>query len=905
MLSLAAFFATHISALLFLVFAAGLLGAPLSLPSFFGGAAIALLALQKDWSRAANFGLLILGLGAILPDPPMLFLELALTLFAADLLIDARFAWRWWALLAFTVPALTLVPAVKGSTHGYAVPLLGTCIALLALSRPAAHPWLPSGALALQAFSYAAVSYSLHPSWLYPALFLFLFGLLESAPKPVIRELDVGDVQTLRIAHLSDVHYPTRNEDAAADLVGKLAELKPHLLLITGDLLNSPHAGWAAMTEWLHTLRNRTQLDASRLLLLAGNHDLFLTGLTGLGPVSQVLFRSRLDLVSQDGVIDAIVYCPRQQTAILLLDLNPITAVFSAEGKVYPFRLARLARLLQSDQRLRHATKVLAVHHHVLPVPHQGADFLLSTRGVHHLQRFCAEHKIGLVLHGHKHFATWSHLRIGGATAFPHFVEVLGAGSAFHASSKDSRGHNFNLITSSASGARHIRQFFRPDGAAGFSEAVPAAFEQSLSEFLLRRHTASTHSDAIRWALDIDKEGNSDSTYTVDAIVSNRETPPYQMRLPATEAFSGTPSPYFPTPACAPGALESLRRWREYEDWIYTFHSRPVPDPPSRLELRSHEHAYFILDTAHARESTFPNRWMGATFRDFLYFDLSDSTARLELILNFPNGVRIANPSLRACEAGDRLLNELQSQRIAGCLHFDPAVDPPALSVSIASPSPNFRYFLEWDVTLTPDPGDYNRRTARQREFEARLLTYAASPGPDLLSLALAHFADAVGSSIASAIGAPSSSLVSSGIDASLMVRRQDPKPALVVVRGANLKRRDFSFHPGQGNAGAAYRGRAIRSFDPEAANSNPAAHVYARIPGGNEHKYLISVPVIDPLSALPVAVLSIGALTTHAAAQLRATAPTAVREKIVLAVQSRVYPLLLEAVNMKVESAA
>lgn len=897
MLALVSFFGTHLSVLCFLAFLSGLwLDNPVLQNC--GGIAIALLALQSNWDRATNAGLLAIAVASFFPGTAPASLHIGLLLLAADLLIEFRLQMSWLFLVALAAPAALLFhPPADPWPHA-----LAALIAALVLLRPEPHPWLPAGALALQ-WSLFVLHFQQGPiAILYHALFLYLFGYLASSPKPVIRELDTGPSRTLRIAHLSDIHFPSSDPVAAEDLLRKLVELNPHIVVLSGDLLNSPHAGWSPMLAWLKNLRESLKLHPSHVLTIPGNHDMFFTGLSGLSPVAQQLFNSRLGLVSPDHLQAPIFYCPRSGVAFLLLDLNPIHAIFSAEGKVYKHRLARLTRLLQSDPRLRSAAKILVTHHHPLPVPHEGGDFLLATRGVHHLQRFCSEHHIDIVLHGHKHFATWSHLRLGGGSKVPFLLEILGAGAAFHKNDNDRRGANFNFLTISSSGARHIRQFFRLPGSPGYLEAEPSPIEALFASTFLRKHAARMHSEKISWHLEIDSQGNSNSVYTVSGICSNRPVGPYELRLPETEVLSGTPSDYYVHPSSVRGSLRRRFPGANDSEWVFTFDDLPQARLEDKLVLNSHEHAYFILNANHARESESAHRRFPGFFRDFLYFELTDSTDCLELSLQFPSGAIISNFNLRAMESGGAPVHGRLSSLVHNCCPPNPVNN--GILVSIPDPVPNFRYFLEWDIAISTSASGDDLRDNRQRVFEQQLQASALS-GQDILGRALALFAETVVVDAGAAIGIEAPVSAASGIDLSCMVRRpaDSAQPAqLVALCGyqLNIQLDRYSLKTGQGNSGAAYRGFSIRSYDADKAASDPASNVYLPIPGDKNHRFLLSVPVIDDDSTRPVAVLSIGAFSDAAADRLRSTSNPAVQQRILEHVSERVYPLLLKAAGMQ-----
>lgn len=72
---------------------------------------------------------------------------------------------------------------------------------------------------------------------------------------------------TVRIAHLSDIHFGGENVDAVEAALQTLADLEPQLVLVTGDLtLNGLPREFEAARLWLSRL-------AAPLLVTPGNHD--------------------------------------------------------------------------------------------------------------------------------------------------------------------------------------------------------------------------------------------------------------------------------------------------------------------------------------------------------------------------------------------------------------------------------------------------------------------------------------------------------------------------------------------------------------------------------------------------------------------------------------------------------
>jgi hypothetical protein len=92
---------------------------------------------------------------------------------------------------------------------------------------------------------------------------------------------------SLRIAHLSDLHYPSLDLALWEAVKEAVCHLTPHLIIISGDLVDDPDPGrlrWAQ--DQLKKLTDRT---GAQLYVVPGNHDVFESGI-GLGQTRKAVF---------------------------------------------------------------------------------------------------------------------------------------------------------------------------------------------------------------------------------------------------------------------------------------------------------------------------------------------------------------------------------------------------------------------------------------------------------------------------------------------------------------------------------------------------------------------------------------------------------------------------------------
>src|SRR5450755_1802289 len=96
---------------------------------------------------------------------------------------------------------------------------------------------------------------------------------------------------SIKLAHISDVHWESRDDDVSDRLTAALKDEKPDFLVFTGDLVNNP---WRVPSgkRWLLKLCADCGVDpATGLLVVRGNHDVRIVGNFGFRPITGLVFR--------------------------------------------------------------------------------------------------------------------------------------------------------------------------------------------------------------------------------------------------------------------------------------------------------------------------------------------------------------------------------------------------------------------------------------------------------------------------------------------------------------------------------------------------------------------------------------------------------------------------------------
>jgi 3',5'-cyclic AMP phosphodiesterase CpdA len=214
----------------------------------------------------------------------------------------------------------------------------------------------------------------------------------------------------IRIAHISDLHFESSDPIAAKSLVKAVKNERPTYLIITGDFANNP---WrlSPAKNYVVDLCERCDIDPTHVFVVAGNHDYRIQGNFGLKPLGRYFFRKTFFDWCHEGIVFLDGSPP---LTLILIDSNPFVRGF-ARGRFGYSAARRLRTQLKAlsqekFEALRQSTTIAVLHHHPIPVPHEGSDFFLVLQNAETLIQLIAEMDINIVLHGHKHRATFSSL---------------------------------------------------------------------------------------------------------------------------------------------------------------------------------------------------------------------------------------------------------------------------------------------------------------------------------------------------------------------------------------------------------------------------------------------------------------------------------------------------------------
>jgi Icc protein len=177
------------------------------------------------------------------------------------------------------------------------------------------------------------------------------------------------------LVQISDVHCGAMFRKAAfSAAVKEINTMCPDIVLVTGDLTEN-----GLISEFELAARELKKLKTKKVIFVSGNHDYRSTGyllFKGFFPFSQVT-------ETEDAAI------------IVLSSARPDRD----DGEVGNRQNLWLERTLEKH---KDKTRIVAIHHHIIPVPDTGAD-QITIVDAGDVLRSLVKSKANLVLCGHRH----------------------------------------------------------------------------------------------------------------------------------------------------------------------------------------------------------------------------------------------------------------------------------------------------------------------------------------------------------------------------------------------------------------------------------------------------------------------------------------------------------------------
>jgi predicted phosphodiesterase len=302
-----------------------------------------------------------------------------------------------------------------------------------------------------------------------------------------------------KILHLSDLHFGFGfNWDRWNDIVAMIPQLQPDLIIITGDVVNTPWR-WSIKTaaSQIESLRKQlagltppsagsdTAKVGERVIFVPGNHDTRIVGLIDVkwliwffiiaALLAMATVDWRNDVLHQQGTTYTLAAGAAMLLLLRLLTTTDLSSSFGetmltsiqkydwanigivpvdsasaltlgAQGKV-PNTLRHKLREQFGEGGDQDGVWFAAVHHHPLPIPYDSKNesaMIMKNAGT--LLKELANFNIPIVLHGHKHNPYFSRVVIRNNRGIEKQISVLSAGTATEKALPHPLPHSFNVI---------------------------------------------------------------------------------------------------------------------------------------------------------------------------------------------------------------------------------------------------------------------------------------------------------------------------------------------------------------------------------------------------------------------------------------------------------------------------
>lgn len=182
--------------------------------------------------------------------------------------------------------------------------------------------------------------------------------------------------QAIKIAHISDIHVGSNHfvSNLLNRAIVEINEMRPDLVVVSGDLTNDGfRQEYSAVKAYLNNM------ECERMLVIPGNHDSRNVGYVHF----EDMFGARNSVVQLPGVT--------------------VVALDSSQPDLNEGRLGRQNYRWMVERFTRPGDfKIVALHHHLLPLPGTGRERNIIEDAGDFLELLVSQ-GVDLVLSGHKH----------------------------------------------------------------------------------------------------------------------------------------------------------------------------------------------------------------------------------------------------------------------------------------------------------------------------------------------------------------------------------------------------------------------------------------------------------------------------------------------------------------------
>jgi len=177
------------------------------------------------------------------------------------------------------------------------------------------------------------------------------------------------------LVQISDIHCgPMFRKETLRAAIKEINEMSPDIVLVTGDLTEN-----GLISEFKTAARELKRLKTKKVLYVSGNHDYRSTG--------YLLFKEFFPFSQVTETDDTVI--------LILSSARPDRD----DGEVGHRQNLWLEKTLEKH---KDKVKIVAIHHHIIPVPDTGAD-QITIVDAGDVLRSIVKSKVNLVLCGHRH----------------------------------------------------------------------------------------------------------------------------------------------------------------------------------------------------------------------------------------------------------------------------------------------------------------------------------------------------------------------------------------------------------------------------------------------------------------------------------------------------------------------
>jgi 3',5'-cyclic AMP phosphodiesterase CpdA len=283
------------------------------------------------------------------------------------------------------------------------------------------------------------------------------------------------------LAQISDLHISRKVDPNIVTMLKRLLQnIKPDVLIISGDLANQP-VPWQMKKAARLVCEIEKLLNCRSTIVIPGNHDFKFWGNVGLRRLSRIpfeiyfrraglqqrpiwrvkeSFKLALNALWPNGTAmqEPVIpyFAPDLGLAIFAINSNTLAEMMAA-GEVISKDLQQLFTAYEEAPKnlpeFEFLYKIAVVHHHPAPIADAPYDAIARIQDTFMIfynaglfVRELSRRGFNLVLHGHKHVAGFLRVQCEfedlGRTVLP----IAAAGTATHPAPDDSRGHHLRVI---------------------------------------------------------------------------------------------------------------------------------------------------------------------------------------------------------------------------------------------------------------------------------------------------------------------------------------------------------------------------------------------------------------------------------------------------------------------------